>query len=129
MNEMQNGINAPHWNMNANSLMYVVRGEGKVRIVNCEGKAVFDDNVRKGQMLVVPQNFVVAEQAGNEEGFEYVVFKTNDRAAVSNVKQVFRATPAQVLANAFGLRQNEVTKIKFSGNRGPLVQPRSHAHA
>ncbi|XP_045829319.1 legumin B-like [Trifolium pratense] len=125
----RNGIYAPHWNINANSLLYVIRGQGRVRIVNNQGNAVFDDKVRKGQLLVVPQNFVVAEQAGNEEGLEYVVFKTNDRASVNHVKQVFRATPAPVLANAFGLRQSEVTKIKFNGNRGPLVQPQSQSQS
>ncbi|KAI5395202.1 legumin B-like [Lathyrus oleraceus] len=118
----RNGIYAPHWNINANSLLYVIRGQGKVRIVNSQGNAVFDDKVRKGQLVVVPQNFVVSQQAGNEEGFEYVVFKTNDRAAVSHVKQVFRATPGEVLANAFGLRKSEVAQIKYNGNRGPLVQ-------
>ncbi|XP_058770848.1 legumin J-like [Vicia villosa] len=121
----RNGIYAPHWNINANSLLYVIRGQGRVRIVNSQGNAVFDDKVRKGQLVVVPQNFVVAEQAGNEEAFEYVVFKTNDRAAVSHVKQVFRATAAEVLANAFGLRKSEVTQIKYNGNRGSLVQPQS----
>lgn len=107
--------------------MYVIRGRGRVQIVNCQGNAVFDDEVRKGQLIVVPQNFVVAQQA-EEEGFEYVVFKTNDRAAVSHVKEVLRSTPAEVLENAFGLRQRQVTEIKFSGNRGPLVHPQSESH-
>ncbi|RHN80035.1 putative 11-S seed storage protein, plant [Medicago truncatula] len=82
----RNGIYAPHWTVNANSLMYALTGEGRVRIVNCEGNAVFDDWVRKGQMVVVPQNFVVVQQAGEEEAFEYIVFKTNDGASVNNVK-------------------------------------------
>ncbi|XP_058770961.1 legumin J-like isoform X3 [Vicia villosa] len=125
----RNGIYAPHWNINANSLLYVIRGEGRVRIVNSQGNAVFDNKVRKGQLVVVPQNYVVAEQAGEEEGLEYVVFKTNDRAAVSHVQQVFRATPAEVLANAFGLRQREVTELKRSGNRSPLVQPQSESQS
>lgn len=124
---IQNGIYSPHWNINANSLLYVIRGRGRVQVVNCQGNSVFDEEMKKGQLVVVPQNFVVAEQAG-EEGFEYVVFKTSDRASVSHVKQVFRATPAEVLANAFGLRQQQVSQIKFSGNRGPLVHPQqSHS--
>ncbi|XP_058770960.1 legumin J-like isoform X2 [Vicia villosa] len=125
----RNGIYAPHWNINANSLLYVIRGEGRVRIVNSQGNAVFDNKVRKGQLVVVPQNFVVAEQAGEDEGLEYVVFKTNDRAAVNHVQQVFRATPAEVLANAFGLRQRQVTELKLSGNRSPLVHPQSESQS
>ena len=113
---MQNGIYAPHWTVNANSLMYVLRGEGRVRIVNCQGNAV-----------VVPQNFVVAQQAGEEEAFEYIVFKTNDIPSVSHVKQVFRSTPAEVLANVFGLPQREVSELKQGRNRGPLVHPQSQS--
>jgi hypothetical protein len=107
-------------------LATVIRGQGRVRIVNNQGNIVFDDRVRKGQLIVVPRNFVVAEQAVNEEGFEYVVFKTNDRASVSHVKLVFNATPAEVLANVFGLRLNEVTQIKSSWG-SPLVQPQSQS--
>jgi cytochrome P450 len=78
-------------------------------------------------LVVVPQNFVVAQQAGEEEAFEYIVFKTNDRASVSNVKQVFRATPAEVLANVFGLPQHEVSELKQGGNRDHLVHPQSQS--
>ncbi|KAK7277545.1 hypothetical protein RJT34_22560 [Clitoria ternatea] len=118
------GIYSPHWNLDANSVLYVTRGRGKVRVVNCEGNAVFNGEVKKGELLVVPQNYVVASQAG-EEGLEYVVFKTNHRAVTSHLKQVFRATPAEVLANAFGLRNNQVSQLKYNGNRGPLVHPQS----
>ncbi|XP_061360402.1 glycinin G4-like [Gastrolobium bilobum] len=120
----KNGIYAPHWNINANGVMYVTRGSGKVRVVNCLGNSVFNGVLKRGQLLVVPQNFLVSQQA-EEEGFEYVVFKTNDRATSSHVKQVFRSIPAEVLANAFGLEQSQVSQLKFNGNRGPLVHPGS----
>ncbi|TKY52739.1 Glycinin protein [Spatholobus suberectus] len=106
----KNGIYVPHWNLNANSVIYVIRGQGRVRVVNCQGNAVFDGELKKGQLLVVPQNFVVAEQAG-EQGFEYV--------------EVFRAIPAEVLANAYSLRQSKVRELKYDGNWGPLVNPDS----
>ncbi|XP_020237859.1 glycinin G4 [Cajanus cajan] len=120
----KNGIYAPHWNQNANSVIYVIRGQGKVRVVNNTGDAVFDRVLKRGQLLVVPQNFVVAEQA-SEEGFEYVVFKTNEMATTTHMKQVFRAIPAEVLANTYNLRQSQVRELKYLGNQGPLVNPDS----
>lgn len=119
---MQNGIYAPHWNINANSVIYASRGKGWVQVVNCTGSPVFDGELRKGQLLVVPQNYVVAHQAG-DEGFEFIAFKTNDLAAISPLKQVFRSIPAEVLANAFGIRLNQVSQLKYNGNQGPLVSP------
>ena len=119
---MQNGIYSPHWNLNANSVIYVTRGKGRVRVVNCQGNAVFDGELRRGQLLVVPQNFVVAEQAG-EQGFEYIVFKTHHNAVTSYLKDVFRAIPSEVLAHSYNLRQSQVSELKYEGNWGPLVNP------
>ncbi|KAK7355926.1 hypothetical protein VNO80_15190 [Phaseolus coccineus] len=116
----KNGIYSPHWNLNANSVIYVIRGQGHVRVVNSVGIAVFDDELKKGQLLVVPQNFMVAEEAG-EQGFEYVVFKTNHNAMTSYLKETFRALPAEVIANIYKLPQSEVRELKFDGNWGPLV--------
>ncbi|QCE06384.1 11-S seed storage protein [Vigna unguiculata] len=118
----KNGIYSPHWNMDANSVVYVIRGQGHVRVVNNEGIVVFDDELRAGQLLVVPQNFMVAEEAG-DEGFEYVVFKTNDNAVTSYLKETFRAFPAELLSNIYKLKQSQVHDLKFNGNWGPLVNP------
>ncbi|WVY97487.1 hypothetical protein V8G54_029638 [Vigna mungo] len=118
----KNGIYSPHWNMNANSVIYVIRGQGQVRVVNSEGIIVFDDELRKGQLLVVPQNFMVAEEAG-DQGFEYVVFKTNNNAVTSYLKETFRAFPAEVLANIYKLKQSQVYDLKYNGNWSPLANP------
>nr|BAA19059.1 glycinin [Glycine max] len=118
----RNGIYSPHWNLNANSVIYVTRGKGRVRVVNCQGNAVFDGELRRGQLLVVPQNFVVAEQGG-EQGLEYVVFKTHHNAVSSYIKDVFRAIPSEVLSNSYNLGQSQVRQLKYQGNSGPLVNP------
>lgn len=125
----RNGIYAPHWNINANSVIYVTRGRGRIQIVNCEGKAVFNGEVERGQLVVVPQNYAVAKQAGSE-GLEYIVFKTNDRAMMSPMvgrTSVFRAIPAQVLANAFGISQNQATAVKCGRDEQVLFTPASHS--
>ncbi|CAK8543593.1 unnamed protein product [Lathyrus sativus] len=123
----KDGIFVPHWNMNANSVIYVTRGRGRVQVVNSEGKSVFKGEVRRGKLLVVPQNFAVAEQAGNE-GLEYVVFKTNDRAEMNTMvgrDSAISATPAEVLGHVFGLSPQEVNELKNNRNEGVLATPDS----
>lgn len=113
--------------MNANSVLYVTRGRGRVQVVNSEGKSVFNGEVKRGKLLVVPQNFAVAEQAGNE-GLEYVVFKTNDRAEVNTMvgrDSAISATPAEVLGHVFGLSPQEVNELKNNRNEGVLATPDS----
>ena len=76
---MQNAIYTPHWNVNAHSVMYVLRGRARVQVVNHMGQKSFDGEVKQGQILTVPQNHAVVKQASSD-GFEWVSFKTNDNA-------------------------------------------------
>ncbi|XP_045796068.1 legumin type B-like [Trifolium pratense] len=130
VNLYKDGIFVPHWNMNANSVLYVTRGRGWVQVVNNEGKSVFKGEVKRGKLLAVPQNFAVAEQAGNE-GLEYIVFKTNDRAEISTMigrDSAISATPAEVLGHVFGLSPQEVNELKNNRNEGVLATPDSRIH-
>ncbi|KAI8006414.1 Cocosin 1 [Camellia lanceoleosa] len=78
----KNGIFAPHWNINTHSIMYVTRGSGRIQIVGNSNRPAFDGQVRQGQLLIIPQNFAVLKQAG-DEGLEWISEKTNDRAMIS----------------------------------------------
>ncbi|XP_043693242.1 11S globulin seed storage protein Ana o 2.0101-like [Telopea speciosissima] len=122
-----NAILAPHWNINAHSVMYVTRGSARVQIVGNRGQRVYDGELREGQVLVVPQGFAVVKQA-NEEGFEWVSFKTNDNAIASHLAgrtSVLRALPEEVLANAYQIRWEEARRIKHSREEAVLLSPRS----
>ena len=64
----------------------------------------------------MPQNFAVVKRA-RSEGFEWVAFKTNDNAQISPLAgqtSVLRAIPADVLANAFQLRQEDISELKLN---------------
>lgn len=96
-------------------------------MVNNEGKSVFNGEVRRGNLVVVPQNFAVAKQAGNE-GLEFIAFKTNDKAEISTMMgrdSAISGTPAEVLANAFGLSLEEANALKNNRNEGVLATPDS----
>ncbi|WJX79002.1 hypothetical protein P8452_62168 [Trifolium repens] len=130
VNLYKDGIFVPHWNMNANSVVYVTRGRGRVQVVNSEGKSVFNEEVKRGKLFLVPQDFAVAEQAG-DEGLEYIVFKTNDRAEISTMvgrDSAISATPAEVLGHVFGLSPHEVNELKNNRNEGVLATPDSRIH-
>ncbi|XP_058092546.1 13S globulin basic chain-like [Magnolia sinica] len=91
---------------------------GQRSIIRDNGQSVFDGDVRQGQLVIVPQMFVVLKQAGNE-GFEYIAFKTNDNA-ISNPlvdkASAFRAMPEDVLMNAYRISREETRRLKY--NRG-----------
>lgn len=117
---------APHYNINAHSVIYVIRGNGRLQIVGNSNRPAFDGEVREGQLLVVPQNFAVVKQAGNQ-GLEWVSFKTNDQAMVSPLAgktSVLRAMPEEVLMNAYQLSRDEARRLKFNRQEVTILSPR-----
>ncbi|CAA6673187.1 unnamed protein product [Spirodela intermedia] len=101
----QNAHYAPHWNINAHSILYL-RPRGAA-----------------GQIVVIPQNFVVAAQAGSE-GFEWVSFKTEDFPLVSPLAgkaSVFRGLPEGVIANSYRLSDEEARRVKHGRGEEFLV--------
>ncbi|KAJ4837057.1 hypothetical protein Tsubulata_011158, partial [Turnera subulata] len=72
----------PHWNQNAHSIIYAIRGQARLQVVDHSGQTVFNGELREGQVLTVPQNFAAAKRAEGER-FEWVAFKTNDNAMFS----------------------------------------------
>ncbi|KAL5724937.1 hypothetical protein ACHQM5_008138 [Ranunculus cassubicifolius] len=123
----RNALVAPHWNLNAHSVIYVTRGNARVQIVGNYQQPIYDGQLRQGQLLVVPQNFAVVKRAG-EQGFEWIAFKTNDQAMTSPVagrNSVIRALPEEILMNAFRISSEQARKLKFNRQEVELFAPSS----
>ncbi|KAF7154727.1 hypothetical protein RHSIM_Rhsim01G0263200 [Rhododendron simsii] len=122
----RNALMPPHFKMNAHCVLYATRGEARMQIVDQRGQAVFNDRIREGQMVVVPQNFVVSKQAG-DEGFEWVAMKTHENAkytALAGRTSALRAMPVDVLANAYQISRDEAMRLKMSREETMLMEPR-----
>ena len=124
---MQNAIFAPHWNINAHSALYVIRGNARIQVVDHKGNKVFDDEVKQGQLIIVPQYFAVIKKAGNQ-GFEYVAFKTNDNAMINPLVgrlSAFRAIPEEVLRSSFQISSEEAEELKYGRQEALLLSEQS----
>jgi hypothetical protein len=115
---LQNAILSPFWNMNAHSVVYMIQGHARVQVVNNHGQTVFNDRLRQGQLLVIPQHYVVLKKA-EREGCQYISFKTNSNSMVSHIagkNSILRALPVDVIANAYRISRQEARNLK--NNRG-----------
>ncbi|XLR67311.1 hypothetical protein S83_017983 [Arachis hypogaea] len=115
----------PHYNMNANSIIYALQGGAHVQVVDCNGNRVFDEELQEGQSLVVPQNFAVAAKSQSEH-FLYVAFKTNSRASISNLagkNSYMWNLPEDVVANSYGLQYEQARQLKNNNPFTFLVPP------
>ncbi|KAI3814289.1 hypothetical protein L1987_19040 [Smallanthus sonchifolius] len=123
----KNAVLAPHYNLNAHSIIYIISGSSRLQIVRNDGSAMFDGVAQEGQLIVVPQDFAVIKKAG-EEGCEWVAFKTNDNAITTQLAGRFsyiRALPEDVLANSYGISRQEAKNLKYSRKEGVVLSPRS----
>uniref|UniRef100_A0A0D9VE58 Cupin type-1 domain-containing protein n=1 Tax=Leersia perrieri TaxID=77586 RepID=A0A0D9VE58_9ORYZ len=118
VNLYQNAVLSPFWNVNAHSLVYMIQGRARVQVVSNLGRTVFDGVLRPGQLLIIPQHYVVLKKA-EREGCQYIAIKTNANAFVSQhagKNSVFRALPVDVVANAYRISREQARSLK--NNRG-----------
>ena len=98
--------------------MYLIQGHARVQVVNNYGQTVFNDLVRKGKLLIIPQHYVVLKKA-EHEGCQYISFKTNPNSMVSHIagkNSIMSALPVDVIANAYHISRQEARNLK--NNRG-----------
>ncbi|GMI73985.1 CRUCIFERINA [Hibiscus trionum] len=106
----------PQWCVNAHKILYMLRGNARIQVVNHNGDTVFDDNVEQGQLLTVPQNFAFMKRAGSE-GAEWVSFFTNSEATntpMAGRVSAIRALPEEVVAASYQISREDARKVKFN---------------
>ncbi|KAK9684949.1 hypothetical protein RND81_10G245100 [Saponaria officinalis] len=126
----RNAVMAPHYNLNAHDIVYCVEGRARIQIVNDQGNRVFDDELSKGQLVVVPQNFAVVKQA-TEEGFEWISFKTSENAMFQTLAgrtSAIRAMPVEVISNIYQIPRDQAQQLKFSRPETTLFRSRNRGH-
>lgn len=116
----------PKYNMNANEILYCTQGQARIQVVNDNGQNVLDQQVQKGQLVVIPQGFAYVVQS-HQNNFEWISFKTNANAMVSTLAgrtSALRALPLEVLTNAFQISLEEARRIKFNTLETTLTRAR-----
>jgi hypothetical protein len=96
----------------------MIQGHARVQVVNNHGQIVFNGLLRQGQLLIIPQHYVVLKKA-ERGGCQYISFKTNPNSMVSHVagkSSILRALPVDVIANAYRISRQEARNLK--NNRG-----------
>ncbi|KAK1267067.1 hypothetical protein QJS04_geneDACA015304 [Acorus gramineus] len=122
-----NSIVAPHWSMNAHTILYITKGDGNLQVVGSNGRSVFNERVSEGQMVVVPQYFASAQRAGRN-GVEWVAFKTSAlpmKSPLAGHASVFKGLPLQVITNSYRISNQQAQQLKQNREHQHLLFPPS----
>lgn len=110
----KDAIMVPHYNLNCHAIIYCTRGSAWIQVVADNGVQVFDGDLKKGQVLIVPQHYVVVKKGG-PDGFQWVAIKTSDNPMINPLAgrlSLIRAMPLEVLMAAFGIDKDEAQGLK-----------------
>ncbi|XP_054785183.1 legumin A-like [Prosopis cineraria] len=107
----RNALYVPHYNLNAHSIVYALEGRAEVQVVDSNGKLVYNQELRQGEVLTVPQNYAVAIRSESNQ-FSFVAFKTHDMAMMSTLAEQMQAWPEEVVACVYRLRREQARQLK-----------------
>ncbi|KAI4318032.1 hypothetical protein L6164_025844 [Bauhinia variegata] len=110
----KNAIMVPHSNLNCHAVIYGTNGSCRIQVVADNGKTAFDGEMREGQILIVPQHYVVVKKAGSD-GFEWIALKTSDNPMMNPFAgrlSLLRAMPEAVLMNSYRITREEAKDLK-----------------
>ncbi|KAI3772990.1 hypothetical protein L6452_04186 [Arctium lappa] len=113
-NLQPNALFSPYWPVNNHVILYVLRGDARIQTVSNSGQTVMDQQVNRGDIVVVPQFFATTARAG-QSGFEWVAFKTSRspmKSPVAGYTSVFRAMPLEVITNAYQISPSQAQNLK-----------------
>ncbi|KAH7404535.1 hypothetical protein KP509_15G030600 [Ceratopteris richardii] len=109
----QNAMTAPCFVPNAHQIIYITRGSGRVQVASGDGTTVFDDEVREGSVLAIPQFFPSLKVAGGE-GLEYINVLSSANPFIDYLagkNSLFRGIPEQVLEAAFNVEKGQLERF------------------
>lgn len=115
----------PHYNLNCHAIIYGTKGSCWVQVVTENGRKVFDGELREGQILIVPQHFVLVKKAGND-GFDWIAMKTSDNPMINPLAgrlSLIRTMPDSVLMYSYRVSKEEAKELKKRGEL-TLFSPR-----
>lgn len=98
--------------------------------MNNEGQSIFNDVIEEGQLVVLPQNFAVVKQAG-EQGCQWIAFRTKDNAMINTLAgqtSAIKGMPLDVLANAYQLTPEQAYYLKNNRQETVMFQPSSRQY-
>ena len=117
----------PHWSINAHTIIFVTQGEGYLQVVDNQGRRVFNESIKEGQLTVVPQYFASMMRA-ESRGIEWISFKTSSlpmRSPLVGDKSTFKGLPLQVIANSYRVPISKAFKLKFNREHDMMLFPPS----
>ncbi|KAG9445653.1 hypothetical protein H6P81_011781 [Aristolochia fimbriata] len=123
----QNSVYLPHWEMNSHSIVYVTRGSARIQVVGSNGKTVLDEEVRRGQIVVVPQYFASMVRA-SQNGFEWISFKTSAlpmKSPIAGARSALKGMPIPVLVNSYRISNRQAQDVKYNREKHPYFVPGS----
>ncbi|GBG86586.1 hypothetical protein CBR_g41651 [Chara braunii] len=123
----QSGMVAPGWCVNADEVVYVTKGSGRIQIANPDGTNGLDAHVQPGSLIVIPRLHASVKAASKNEGLEMISFTTSALPFWSDLaghNSVLHNMPAVAVKEAFNIPEDVWEKFRSSSTaRYSIILP------
>ncbi|MCO5561253.1 hypothetical protein L7F22_014874 [Adiantum nelumboides] len=125
-------MKAPGWLTNADHMIYCVKGNARVQVVWPSGKMACDVEMKKGDMMMVPKNYPVTMQAG-DDGFDAAIVMNSHMPIsmhLTGKDSVFSMIKPEVRMGAFKISEELDKRVHEENSRrhtAILLPPRERS--
>lgn len=121
---------APHVNPRATEYGIVLRGTGRIQVVNPNGTLAMDAKVKEGDVFCVPRYFAFCQIASRSGPLEFFGFTTSARKNrpqfLVGTNSILHTLNTPELAAAFGVSEERITSV-VNAQREAVILPSPEA--
>ncbi|KAI5076516.1 hypothetical protein GOP47_0008581 [Adiantum capillus-veneris] len=109
-----NAVEAPLYFSNANQIVYIIRGNGRIEVASNDGESILDKYVGAGTILAIPK-FTPSIKVAGDGGLSFLTFLTSSRPLPSYLigrNSFYEGIPTQVMAEAFDVDESTLLEVQ-----------------
>lgn len=120
-----NAVEAPLYFSNANQLVYIIHGTGRVEVSSNDGESILAKKVRAGAIFTIPK-FAPSIKVAGDEGLSFLTFLTSSRPLPSYLvgfNSLYEGIPTQVMAEALDVDESTLLQVQQRRKNDEIILP------
>ncbi|MCO5551588.1 hypothetical protein L7F22_005093 [Adiantum nelumboides] len=120
-----NAVEAPLYFSNANQIVYIIHGSGRVEVASNDGENILDKIISPGTILTIPK-FSPSVKVAGDAGLSFLTFLTSPRPRPSYLigrNSFYGGIPTQVMAGAFNVDESTLLEVQQRRKHEEIILP------
>ncbi|KAH7293377.1 hypothetical protein KP509_28G023100 [Ceratopteris richardii] len=120
-----NAMEAPLFFSNANQLVYILNGSGRLEVSSSNGETLLAREVRPGMIFAIPK-FLPSIKVAGDTGLSFLTLLTSSRPHCSyliGMSSPYENVPKQVMAEALNIDESSLSELLANRKHDHIIFP------